>query len=215
MFGGVTGLSKFVDYSALMSLSPEQTLIQRILEGDSEAFSQLVRDHHVAVIGLCRSIVGTQEAAEDAAQEVFLKAYRSLKSFRGDAQFSTWIYRIAYRHCLDVLKYEKRRFAEPLDATNPENESSLADRIPDPVSFTQNLEIRDLAEAVMARLSPEYRLVLTLREGQGLSYEEIVEMTGWTLDSVKARLRRARETMLEIARHFEAPPIVQEGGKKP
>ncbi len=191
----------------------EDALIRQILEGDTEGFSVLVRTHHVAVIGLCRSILGNAEAAEDAAQEAFLKAYRSLKSFRHEAQFSTWMYRIAYRHCLDQLKHEKRHFADSLDALQEDNGTPLADRLPDPSSFSRTIESRDLAEMILSRLSPDYRLVLTLRELQGLSYEEIMDTTGWSLDSVKARLKRARDSMLEIMRHFDTPAVVQKSEK--
>jgi len=181
------------------------TLIDRIVAGDSEAYGELVREHHVQIIGLCRSILGNAQAAEDAAQEAFLKAFRNLKSFRGDAQFSTWMYRIAYRHCLDILKSQKRRYTEPLEH---------AEHVPETSSLVKEAELKDTAEKVMARLSPEYRLVLTLREVQGLSYEDIANTTDSTLDSVKARLKRARASMLEIMRHLDPQAPVQVSGDR-
>lgn len=199
---GVVVKTLMASYDAVMALGAplEKDLIQRILTGESDAFGELVREHHAQVIGLCRSILGNSEAAEDAAQEAFLKGFRNLKSFRGDAQFSTWMYRIAYRHCLDVLKSQKRRYTEPLEVV--ENKAASG-------SITKDLEFRDMAEKVLSKLSPEYRLVLTLREVQGLSYEEIANATDSSLDSVKARLKRARQTLLETARHFETAAGVQ------
>jgi RNA polymerase sigma-70 factor (ECF subfamily) len=192
----------------------EKSAIEQVLAGDRDAFEPLLRAHHVKVTGLCRSILGTVEAAEDAAQEAFLKAFRHLKDFRQDAQFSTWLSRIAYRHCLDILKQNRRRFTESLDAPNP-NEETLGERIADPVSFTRQLELRDMAEVILNRLSPEHRMVLTLREVQGLSYEEIANLMDSTLDSVKGRLKRARQALLEIARHLEAGQRVQESERTP
>jgi RNA polymerase sigma-70 factor, ECF subfamily len=169
----------------------ERGVMESILAGDKERFADLVRAYQAKVLSLCVSLLRDRAEADDAAQEIFLKAYRGLSGFRRDSSFSTWIYRVAYRHCLDVLRSRKLRRAEPLEA--------LPERA-DPASSAG--EARVEVESVLSRLSPEYRLVLTLREVQGLTYEEIAACTGVSLDSVKARLRRAREALQEEARHF-------------
>lgn len=139
-------------------------------------------------------MLGGGADAEDAAQESFIKAYRSLAGYQGQASFSTWIYRIASNKCLDVLRKRGRERAEPLEA---------AGELAEPV---EDLESREQAAALLSELSPEYRLALTLRELQGFTYEEIAETMNCSLDSVKARLRRARA---ELARHFLVSRSVQ------
>lgn len=155
-------------------------------------FERLILENQDRVFRLCASMLGDRREAEDAAQEVFLKAYRSLGKFKGQAAVSTWLHRIAANHCLDVLRKRARRPAEPLT-------EELAQRL-----FTEppDLEALDLADRALSELPPDYRLALTLRELQGFTYEEIAEITGSSLDSVKARLRRAREQLEERLRHF-------------
>lgn len=163
---------------------------------DPSEFEELVRRHHQDVIGLCLSILGDRSAAEDAAQDAFVKAYSNYEEFRGDAAFKTWIHRIATNVCLDALRKRKRRAEAPLEAA----ESRLEKDVP--------FEAADLADRLLSALPEEQRVAVVLRETQGLSYEEIAEAMGTTLDSVKARLRRARETLEEKLRHFSGPGSV-------
>lgn len=176
----------------------DQEIVRRVLSGDREAYALLVRAHQGKVLSLCLSLLRNPSQAEDAAQDIFLKAYKSLPSFRFDAAFSTWLYRISYRHCLDLLKAAKRRREEALES------------LPEPAARPDSdaLAVQSLLEG----LAPDYRLVLTLREVQGLSYQEICAATGDSLDSVKARLRRAREALQAGARHFQEGAGVQTGG---
>lgn len=168
----------------------EKQVVQSVLAGDKESFAVLVRAYQAKVLSLCLSLMRNRAEADDAAQEIFVKAYRGLSGFRLDSSFSTWLYRIAYRHCLDLLRSRKRRAAEPLDS------------LPEIAENAASLEDKAAVESVLSALPPDYRLVLTLREVQGLTYEEIARATGSSLDSVKARLRRAREALQEAARHF-------------
>jgi len=129
-------------------------------------------------------------SAEDAAQEVFLKAYCGLKSYRGDAAFPTWIYGIAFRHCADVLRSRGRRPTE-----------SLPDDLPDPLSSSAvSFESGERLRKLLGALSAEDRNVLVLREVEGLTYEETARVLDCSLDAVKSRLRRARQTALKIAK---------------
>ena len=171
---------------------------------DASDFEALVREHHPRVIRLCASMLGGWDEAEDAAQEVFLKAHRALPDFRGDASISTWLYRLASNHCLDALRARSRRRTDSWDELLERRGDELGAllRAPDE---TGALEARDLAAKALSALSPEYRLVLALRELEGLTYEEIAEATGATLDSVKARLRRARAELEAALRHLLPP----------
>lgn len=182
-------------------------LAHRAAGGDDGAFAELVRRHAPRVRALCSATLRNEAEAEDAAQETFLKAHRSLGRFSGEASFGTWLHRIAVNHCLDLLRAEGRRRSESLDALFEADAAVLGSVLAEP-SSAQALEDRDTVQRLLARLNPEQRLALTLRETEGLSYEEIAEAMSCSLDSVKARLKRARAELLEMARHFSSSDIV-------
>ncbi len=175
-------------------------LARRAARGDDAAFAELVRRQAPRVRALCAATLGPSEA-EDAAQEAFLKAHRALGRFTGEAAFGTWLHRIAVNCCLDALRAAGRRRSESLDAILEADASALGRALSEP-SAAKALEDRDTVARLLARLNPEQRLALTLREVEGLSYEEIAEAMSCSLDSVKARLKRARAELLEFSRHF-------------
>lgn len=179
----------------------DQELIASVLSGRQEDFAELVLRHHDRVMGLCLSMLRDRSLAEDAAQETFLKAYRSLEDFQGGASFSTWLYRIASNHCLDLARKAARKAEDSLDALLEAEGDRVHALLTEP-DKAQGEEARDLVARVLERLSPEYRLILTLREVQGLDYKELMAALDCTMDSVKARLRRARESFLEKLRHI-------------
>lgn len=161
-----------------------------------EDFEKIVREHHPRVLSLCAAMLASQAEAEDAAQEAFLKAYKSWGSFRADSSVSTWLHRIAANECLDRLRERTRRKSESWDELLEAQGERVSDLLKEPSPHAA-LEAQDLVGRVLDLLSPEYRLVLVLRETQGLSYEEICAATGDSLDSVKARLKRARAELEE------------------
>ncbi|MEK7859594.1 MAG: sigma-70 family RNA polymerase sigma factor [Elusimicrobiota bacterium] len=183
-------------------------LVERVRSGESAAYAELVRRHHGDVFGLCLSMLGGAAEADDAAQDVFLKAYRSLDRFRNDASLRTWLYRIASNRCLDLLRSRARDRSESLEAILESEGGRLKDLLPVESDSSQAAENADLVERVLRQLSPEYRLILTLREGQGLDYEELAEAMGCSLDSVKARLKRARAVFEGLLRHLLQPDDV-------
>lgn len=177
-------------------------LIQNIRSGQRDAYAHLVRKYQAKVLRLCSSLLGNPTAAEDAAQEIFIKAYQALDAFRGNAAFATWLYRIAANHCKDLLRKRARQKTESWDAlveSQGEQVQELLAPSPDPSAAAANAELID---RLLSPLSPDYRLVLTLREAEGLSYQEIADVMKCSVDSVKARLRRARLEVLGHARHF-------------
>lgn len=177
-------------------------LVARAKKGDRDAFADLVRAHHPNVYGLCLGMLADPAAADDAAQEAFLAAWKALSSFKRDSAFGTWLHRIAANKCLDALRRTGRRTEDSLDAIL-EDGGARAESVQSGGSGPETaVEAADLAGKVLGELSDEYRLILTLREVQGLSYEEIMAVMDCSLDSVKARLRRAREAALERLRHF-------------
>ena len=185
----------------------DQEAIRAVRAGQRDAYEGLVRRHETRLRSLCLSLMGDPAEADDAAQEVFWKAYRALSNFREEAAFATWIHRIAVRHCLDRRRSQKRRRQESLDALL-EKGLDPAEK-PAPAAEARN----ELARA-LAGLAPEYRTVLVLREAQGFTYEEIAQAMSTSLDSVKARLRRAREALREAARHLMPEAVVQQSEEK-
>ena len=180
----------------------DSEVIERIRAGDIEAYAVLVRKHQARIRSYCLWTLRNAAEADDAAQEVFIKAYRGLGSFRGSAGFSTWIYRIAVNHCRDLVrKAAKERLNESLDALR-ERDGEAADALAsteDPMK-----DRRRMIQEALDRLPEQYRTILILREAEGLSYDELAKFLGCSLDAVKARLKRARAQLEENARHFFA-----------
>lgn len=177
-----------------MAESSDQELIDSVLAGEQGDYAELVRRHHAKVMGVCLSMLSDEASAQDAAQDVFLKAYRALREFKGGSTFGTWLYRIASNRCLDVLRQRTRRAEDPLEAIKEE-----------PREKTDASEEKELVDRTLARLPEDYRLILTLREIEGLSYAELMEVLDCSLDSVKAKLQRARKAFAEELRHIHGP----------
>lgn len=185
----------------------DEELARRAAGGDDDAFAELVRLHAPRVRALCAATLRGEDAADDAAQEAFLKAHRALPRWSGDAAFGTWLHRIAVNHCLDLLRAAARRRTDSLDGLLEADGAALGRALSEE-SPAKALEDKDAAQRLLARLNPEQRLALTLREVDGLSYEEIAAAMSCSLDSVKARLKRARAELLELSRHFSGTDFV-------
>jgi len=177
----------------------DAVLIRAFQGGDKAAFDELVLKHHHKLFNLCYRFLGDYQEANDSAQETFIKAYRSLKKFRLESAFSTWLYRIAVNTSKNKLKsaeYRRKKKMVPLDNPASLDLSSPAMGIQDEThSPAMQLEkkerMRVIQEAINA-LPPEQKVVVTLRDIEGFSYEEIVEITGVKAGTVKSRLARAR-----------------------
>ncbi len=170
--------------------------------GERDAYAQLVRAYQERVLRLCASLLSDATLAEDAAQEIFFKAYRALGAFRGTATFSTWLYRIAANHCKDLLRRRARERTDSWDALVEAHGEQIHDLLTPTADATPSPAQADLVERVLAHLSPEDRLLLTLREAQGLSYQELAETLHCSVDAIRARLRRARHALHEKLRHL-------------
>jgi len=176
----------------------DESLVISALAGDDEAFSRLVTRHKRRVFRLAGRFARDGDDQEDICQEVFIKVYENLKSFRRDAPFEHWLSRIAVRCCYDALrsrKHDKNR--SNLDDLSYE----LSDRTTDGREST--LQLRDLLNRALARLKPNDRLVITLQELEEFSVREIAASTGWSESNVKVRAHRAREILKRIVEEID------------
>lgn len=174
----------------------QQNWIHKAQNGDEAAFEQLVLAYEKQVYNLALRMVGNPDDALDVSQEAFLKAWRGLKTYRSDAKFSTWLYRLASNVAIDFLRREKKEQAVSL--TVEEGEIPVEDTKSDPFDhISKKQEQAEIAQA-LAQLEPEYRQALVLRAVNGLSYQEIGEATGAKPGTVKSRIARAREKMRQI-----------------
>ncbi len=190
----------------------DRELVDQARTGDAGAFEALVRRYQGWVFTLALRIMGEPAEAEDMAQEIFLKAYRGLKGFKGASRFSTWLYSIASHHCLNHLQSLRRRpssyrrAAEHLNATNsdpPVAVERVADGAPRADALLEQAELARIVQAELAHLTEDHRIILVLRDIQGLSYEEIAETLGLELGTVRSRLHRARTEMrVRLAPHL-------------
>jgi RNA polymerase sigma-70 factor (ECF subfamily) len=178
--------------------------VERASAGDTSAFEALVRKYQGWVFTLAYRMLGDRAEAEDMAQEIFLKVYRSLPQFERKSSFSTWLYTIATNHCLNRLESRRRRprLQEMIRSTRAEgNPDPVEDRVADPApgadQVLEQADLRRLIQEQLLRLTPEHRAILVLRDIQGLAYEEIGGLLGLESGTVRSRLHRARMELKE------------------
>lgn len=160
------------------------------MAGELELYGELMRAHQAAVLGLCLAILGDRHEAEDAAQAAFLKAYRALGRFEGQASFRTWLTRIAINTCKDRLRQRQRQRTQSLEAWVEAGKPLPSALVQAPAEEARQ---GPLSLELLARLSPGERGLVDLLMGDDtLSYAELGERLGLSLDGVKGRLKRAR-----------------------
>ncbi len=177
-----------------------QQLIRKAQGGDLESFNRLVLLHQDQVYSLALRFMGRRAEAEDAAQEAFLRAYRAIRTFRGE-HFRAWLLSITANACRDELRRQRRRPTRSLDDRGPDGEAAAldpADPGPSPESVALNSDLRAALERALLQLPEEWRLVVVLADVHGLSYEEVAEAARLPLGTVKSRLSRARGRMRDI-----------------
>lgn len=177
----------------------ELQLIEAARRGDQDAFAELVRLYEKRVFALTMRMCKNPEDAAEAAQETFLAAWQGLAFFRGEASFSTWLYRLASNACVDLLRKEGRYKAAAGPSLNDEEVNiDAADPLPTPQEEAERKELREQIETGLAALSPEHRQVLILREMHQLSYDEIAETLDMDIGTVKSRISRGRKQLRKI-----------------
>ena len=176
-------------------------IILDILAGNRNAYAEIVRRYEARVRRYCLTMFANTGLAEEAAQEIFIKAYQALAQFRGNSSFSTWIYRIAANHCTDMLRKISRKKTESWEALlEKEGEKIEALFAVDPDA--RKSDHAELVAKLLSHLSEPSRNALTLREIQGLSYQEMAGTLQCSVDAVKGRLKRARQEIETKLRHL-------------
>jgi RNA polymerase sigma-70 factor (ECF subfamily) len=177
----------------------EAELIAAVLAGDAESFEPLVQKYSPRVFATARRYARRESEVEDIAQEVWLKAFGRLRSFRGEAPFEHWLMRLTVRTCYDFLRgHQRNRESTFSDLSEPERDW-LERFVAQPEAASENADAaRLLVTRVLERLSPPARLIITLLEIEDRSVKEIAQLTGWSVPLVKVRAFRARREMRKV-----------------
>ena len=183
-------------------------LIAKAKAGDMIAFETLILEHEKIVYNVAFRMMNNSEDAKDLSQDALIKAFKSIGNFNEQSSFSTWIYRITVNTCIDEIRKRKGKQNFSLDSDLEGEEGSWKQQFADTDDTPEESVLRkeDKSEIAQAldTLSPEHKIVIVLREMQGLSYEEIAESTGMTLGTVKSRISRARNQLkIEILKIWE------------
>jgi RNA polymerase sigma-70 factor (ECF subfamily) len=196
-----------------MTEDEEQRLIDAARQGDVTAFNQLVHRYEGRIYHSCYRILGDADSAADAAQDTFLSAFRNLKRFRGGS-FRSWIFRIATNTCYDVLRARKRRPTVSLNAPQHDNSDTNDNPLPldppDTAESPDEVALRKELAAVIQQgiqlLPDDQRIALVLSDIQGMSYQEIADITETSLGTIKSRISRGRARLRDFLKTTELLP---------
>ena len=186
------------------AVDSDEKLLTRFLDGEEEAFEALVTRYEAPLRKLAYGLVRDWGLAEDVAQDAFIRAYRKATTFRGGAPVKAWLYRIAINRAYDELRRIRRKREVPLeDAGLPERGRASSEAIAEAKELQRQIAL------ALAKLRPEYRTPLVLREIEGMTYREIAEFLDWPLGTVQTRIHRGR---LELRSHLaELKGLVSKG----
>ena len=177
----------------------EAEMIAAVLKGDTASFEPLVEKYSPRIFATARRYARRESEVEDIVQQVWLKAFEKLDSFRGEAPFEHWLMRVAVRTCYDSLRAHQRNREKTFSELTEPEEDWLDRFVTQPDAADENAEAaRQLVQRVLGLLSPPARLVITLQEIEGRSVKEISKLTGWSVPLVKVRAFRARAEMRRV-----------------
>jgi RNA polymerase sigma-70 factor (ECF subfamily) len=186
----------------ISSRADDRELVEHALAGSEHAFTLLVERHQQAVFRVLLRMVGDPSLAEDLAQEAFVKAYRALATFDRRRKLSSWLFKIAHNTAIDHLRRHRPDMV-PLETDEPDRLDLLGrleDGVRSPEEEASRGDLRRALEEAFAALEPTYQEIMVLRFQEGLAYEEISEVTGLNLGTVKTRIHRGRKQMAEYLR---------------
>lgn len=182
----------------------ESAWIKKAMSGDMEAFEKLVITYEKKVYSIAFNMFGNEHDAYDASQEVFIKLYKNIHSFKFDASFSTWLHRIAMNTCIDEYRKKKRHHQkaysldEPIDYEDGEIDRQIKDPSNTPEQYLVQKEQVDEVRKAINDLKEDHKVIIILRDIRGYSYEEISEILKCSVGTVKSRLSRARNALKDI-----------------
>jgi RNA polymerase sigma-70 factor (ECF subfamily) len=185
----------------------EAEAIKAAQNGKLSAFNQLVMLHQGLAYNVAYRIMGDTDAAADATQDAFVKAFKSIEQYKGGS-FKSWLMRIVTNTCYDQLRYQQRRPTEALESEEAESEymPHLIDDAEPPEEVVLRYELGEMLQQAINLLPPEQRMVLILSDSEGFSYQEIADITTSSLGTVKSRLNRARTKLRDILQQQELLP---------
>jgi RNA polymerase sigma-70 factor (ECF subfamily) len=172
---------------------PDSELVRQIQSGDDAAFDELMRRYKQPVVNFVYRVLGNAADADDVAQEVFVRVYRNLDTYRPETKFSTWLFALARNAAIDHLRWQRRHPTEPLDD------------VPEPAAVSRETETREIGgqiAAAVAKLPEDQRTALLLAEYHGQSYAEIAAVMRCSEKSVELRLYRAKQTLRTSLHHL-------------
>jgi RNA polymerase sigma-70 factor (ECF subfamily) len=177
----------------------EAMFVLRLQANEDAAYDELVRTYHSSIFHVAYRMLGDSGDAADVVQEILVKVFRNIGSFRGDSSLKTWIFRIAFSEILNRLRWWRRRnrsFTVSLDATPDDSmPMQVADSQPSPLQALESKERDQAIQEALTKLSSDHRSILVLRDIEGFSYNEIADVLGVSTGTVKSRLARARADM--------------------
>lgn len=180
----------------------EKLLISRSKAGDIEAFEELIEAYQKKIFSFAYRIIGNYEDAADMAQEALIRIYKSIGGFKEQSSFSTWIYRITTNVCLDEIRRRKSKKEYSLDEEVQMDDGQLKRQVmsddPGPEEVFEKEELRSIVKNAIDKLPEEQKVVITLRDIQGLSYDEIAEVLDCPGGTVKSRISRARQALKKV-----------------
>ena len=194
-----------------MTIINDQIYIDKILSGDANAYAFLVERYKTMVFTLALKMVKSREEAEEVSQDTFIKAYKNLNKFKGESKFSTWLYKIAYRTCLDALKKTKERYNIDVIDEVTIHKIRAADTILEGIERKERAQVLN---SCLLSMPEEERSILWMFYFEELSLKEIIEITDFSEANVKVKLHRARKMLLSIVEKNVEPELINHYGRK-
>ena len=193
-----------------MNRHTDQHYIRKTLQGDVNAFSELIDRYQNLVYTVVLRVVKVKEEAEEVSQDTFLKAFESLGSYRGESKFSSWLYSIAYRKALDRVRKNNRM--KPVELVEDITEKNVED-IDNALHFLEQKERNDTIQKCIEQLPEKEAAIITFYYFEDMSVREISEITGLTEDNVKVKLHRSRKKLFTLLKQFVLPEISNSNGR--
>lgn len=194
-----------------MTINNDQLYIDKVLQGDTNAFSFLIEKYKDMVFTLAIRVTKSREEAEEVSQDSFIKAFKSLDRFKGDAKFSTWLYKIAYNNCMDRVKKNARKYNTGTIDEVVENRIKATD---DTMQTIERKERAELMQLCLQELPEDERSILWMFYYEELSLKEIIEVTSLSQANLKVKLHRARKKLLAVVQEKVEPEIISHYGRK-